>query len=329
MNGIVMVKITSFALLFLLGCSSLKKEPTPPQKKVSNSTNSGENPAWILNPIDFCGSKKLCAVGEGVSLSQASASARAALARKFTSSISTDYQEMISSNGASTDQFNTEVIREITEIEIEGVETIESFETNVGFYALAAIDRNSLAKNYLDEINKLDSEIEKKVTSQNLGAKLNLKELFLARETLNQRRHFLIKKRKPSRYKYNDILDALESSNKRFALVYTSEENENIHNMLKSLFERSGLVFSQNEAKANFLINVQLTEKEEYMKVSGFEKFRFGLQLKSIDGSSQKLLGTLTTESIMSGRNRDQALEKALVALENECKEKLDKLNLK
>ena len=116
------MNITLLWLLFLVGCTQFH-----PQKSGLSDTES-DLPGWIYSPYEFCqDGREFCTAGEGRSLTEAEANARAHLASIFEVKIKTDFQSFTSSSQVLPwqSQVKEEVQKSISESVDQVLEAVE------------------------------------------------------------------------------------------------------------------------------------------------------------------------------------------------------------
>src|SRR5690606_27515610 len=157
-----MLKLLLFvSALIFVGCSSTQSE----------ITHGKENrPRWIMDPVEFCGDTKLCAVGEGISLARAEVHARSNLAKTFkveinsTTDVSEESLSVASADFLQSSGVNEEVrihTREAVDEVLEGVVTSKKHQEDDGsFYVLAELDKTTARRLMKPRIEALDIEIE-------------------------------------------------------------------------------------------------------------------------------------------------------------------------
>ncbi len=293
-------------------------------------------PEWIANPYSLCPRSALCAVGEGPSLIRAELSARAALGRIFRTKIESTFKvSEFSDNKSSTpDSQIIEEIKEKTDIELSSVEIIKYFEDEMTFYALAKLNKMKAARVLHDEILKIDEEMKDLAQQLGTGALAKLERSFKEREQLHFRYKFLTNTEIRPPVSYEDILKL----KRKIALTYLIDLNiiqDDVEKKLaldsvlrQVLANHSFRVVPKDRIQkdATHKLEVRSFEKELYLQIRGFVRYRFSYSFISTNIKTGKS-DSQTFEIVKVGRNYDQAREKSRSELLKVLNEEFDKIN--
>lgn len=315
-------------LLFVAACgTATKRSVESSEEKVEVSK---EIPAWVNAPEESCKSYQLCAVGEGAGLMMASANARKEISKVFETKVKA---KLKSNEFYLDDKMSSQIqneIEEVTENVLKGVEIKETFDDGTSFYAFAYLNKIDASKSVKEDIDKIDAEMVSLKNQRGLKSYRKLKQLYNKREYLNERHRFLTKSGVRSPISYKDILKgrALVAS----TIIAIDLEGDQTGEMAKTI----SLALTENEYKvvekkyqkrATHHVVGEFTSKKQYLKVSGFEKYEFTLQLNS-QRTNGKKLGSITMTEVATGRDYAQALGNALKMIRTNLKEKIIELNI-
>lgn len=313
-----------FLLFFLISGSAFSKRPV-----------------WLSSPLDFCGKKYLCAVGEAAGKLMASANARNELAKIFKVKISGNkkiFTESLSkrlADGSLSGEVLEEIqgnISESAEEILEGVEIREVYQDDESHFALASLNKKKAADQIKKKIKKIDNEIYRQVK---LGKRSNLfrsLKKWYTRDELNNRYEFLVERSIKPRVSLKKILDKKrekELLNTRIFLKVKEfdKKGEIKHILIQSLLENNFRIVSNKKNKYKYMVKVTLDSKKVYFNVKGFEKYKFTLKLSSKSGKGVSL-GALSFISSKNGRNKQQCFERALPEIKKYLSDNLFELKL-
>ncbi len=288
-------------------------------------------PKWIEDISKGCKKNELCAVGEGESTGFAQRNARTALAKIFSTKIKSKFTQEIASHGGVISDDASEQIEESTEAALEGVEIKKVYEGKLYVYALAVINKKKAAKGFKSEIKKIDSRMRVFIKDDSASAAVKLEKLFVQREGLNKRYEFLTGRGITSPITFEQVFAAKKQRVGTVIVhVYIDESEPKLlePSIAKQLTEQGFQVTTgrvRNKKSTHVLTGSMVPEKQ-YMKIEGFEKFKFQVELSSSNAKSIST-GHVVFSDVETGRNFQQAYEKAIPVLMENLKENMDKLN--
>ncbi len=272
-------------------------------------------PEWVNDPAEFCGDEKLCAVGEGTSLTRAEVAARKNLAKIFRveinsttniseHSVSTTTPGLVQSEGVTPEvALNT---REVVDEVLEGVVTAKKHQEGIDVFALAELDKNTSAKLIKPRIAAIDSEIQEIVNSARRSLLPRAFELESARTSLQ---NFLAVlgisdfSRGISRGQLLALQQKYDAAPLR-VLIANEGEWDAIARTIESELSNLGYkIVSQGPFHAQVKINN--SAQREYLNVKGFERYHVNVQLTALDQAG-KTLGALGFEQVENGRSLAQ-----------------------
>lgn len=322
-----------FLILALSSCGSFKK-----QKKII--VRSGERPAWLFEAGKACQNFELCAVGEAPGRLGAEIAARNNLAKIFETKIKSTLNIKTTSQSETVDQvvsgkINEDVIEKIqaeTNEVLKGVEIKEFFETKDSFFALAALDKPRASKGLATEMESVDADMvalinDGRRSSLNKGLKK-----YRIREALNLRHQFLSNRTINSPISLSTILKKKRAKRDLGTIIKVKFNEVGKISQIKSLVTRHLLdydfkVVTRGGSSSQYQVTGSLKKEEQHMKVSGFKRFKFFLEIKSLNSKNEKI-GGIDFETTQTGRNLSQAYETALPEIKNFLKDKLIELNI-
>lgn len=289
-------------------------------------------PSWVQDSKKQCKKAELCAVGEGGSQSAAARNARVALSKIFENQVSSKFSSNLSSNNGKVDDSASEQIEEITETALEGVEIVKTAESKTEYYALASINKMKAANGFEREIKKIDEKMEILYNEKDPSLAVKIEQMYLQREVLNKRYAFLTGRELSSKIDFSKIF-----KNKRKAManvvlhVYLDEEEPKyIETAVVQELSTAGYKVTTGQvrnAASTHIITGEVNAEKMYMKVEGFEKYKFSLKLTSSDTKKvQKSQLSFDTEE--TGRNYDQAVQKALEKIKEYVKANINQLTI-
>jgi len=296
----------------------------------SSFTYAGK-PKWINDASRGCKKSELCAVGEGDSRNFAIISAKTALAKIFSTKIKSKFTQEISSHGGYISDDTSEQIEEVTEAALEGLEIKKVYEGKLYVYALAVINKRKLARGFQSEIRKIDEKMSVFVSANSGSAAAKLQDLFVKREVLNKRLEFLTGHGITSPVTFKQVYAARSKRVGNIIVhVYIAErEPKLLEPQIAQLLVSKGYKVTtgrvRNKLSTHILSGSMLPQKQ-YMKIDGFEKFKFQVELTS-SNAKQVQVGHVVFSEIETGRSYQQAYEKAVPVLMENLKNSMDKLN--
>lgn len=287
-----------------------------------------ETPNWINEPEKACLQSEICVIGEGTGFQTASAAARNEIARFFKTKVVSTFKVTTTSDNQSTDESVLNELEESTDEILEGVVIKSRYESKESVYVLASLDKKDLARRIRNQIKDYDEKLEENFKAENHSSLFKLKKYYNLRETLNFRYEFLSGQRVPEKISFSDIakLQSILSKGILVSVKFKGEAKEKLKGEILGLLSEVG--FRTMPKGGTHQIRGKLSSEKAYLKVKGFEKYSFHLELTSILTKKSVNLGTLNYETNATGRNYEQALEKALTQIRKYMTENIDKLNI-
>lgn len=332
---IIMIRIL-LCIIFLTSCSGLK---TREEVKKENP-NSGKRPVWVNNKDEFCKANQLCAVGEGAGPMAADANARKEMSKIFETKVkssstfittgeSTLKDDVVS--GESKDDYYQR-LEETSEQLLKGVEIVQKYEGDDAIFSLAVLNKSRAAKLLKSEMQELDKEIRAYYKDGRRHSLFKALKLFKIRNNLNARYEFLSGRRFGEGISRSRILAKKKEKRMLGTTIFVDVKelgkvSEVEHLIIRQLLDNDFRVVTKSNKKFDFKVTGQLSKEKKHFNVDGFEKYQFMLQLKSVNGSGQKI-GAVDFTHKQTGRSLVHAYESAKPEIRKYLRENLNELNI-
>ncbi len=288
---------------------------------------------WVTDTKKGCKSSEICAVGSGDSRNASERNARLALGKIFDTKISSKLSSSLKSSGGNVEDAVSEDIEELTESALAGVQITKNFEDKTSFYSLAVLNKAKAASGFKKEIENLDSQMKVIFRDGDGVEKIKLGKLFVKREILNKQYHFLTNQSLESPVSYEEVFSAKKSASSEVVVhVYLDEaEPKTVESALVAEITAMGFRATSGQIRnknSTHIITGEFVPEKQYMQVEGFEKYRFILKVKAMKAGTKIESGHFNFEDIETGRNLDQATEKALPKIKEFIKQNIGDLSL-
>lgn len=293
-------------------------------------TALGNPPQWMDAPEKWCKKSRLCAIGQGESYALATADARQAMSKIFETKIQSSFTTTEGLEGSSSTMSMREEINEATEGIISGIEILERYNDNDTTYVIAAINKMKTANVIKGQIDKIDDEMKSHKDSKKSNAATKMKKLYNERFPLVQSYQFLTGMKLPASVSLDEIRKKARELTNNIIVRLKLDDNTNgeITSILRESLILEGYKIASSERDKRTTHNVigKISSKEEYLKVSGFKKYSFTIDIQ-VKNDMERKTGAMTYSVTTMGRNYEQSLEKALPQLKKYITENIDKLN--
>ena len=301
---------------------------------VFTSFTSFAMPEWAKEIKKDCKKSELCAVGTGDTRGAAERNARVALSRIFDTKISSNLSSSLKSYGKNTEESVSEDIGEATELALSGLEIKKIDEDKTSFYALAVVNKSKAAAGFRKEIESIDGEMKAIFKVGDDVDKVKLGRLFVKREVLNKQYHFLKNQYIDSPISAEEIFAAKNNGAQNLVVhVYLDEdEPKSLEGALTKAISDLGFKSSSGRVRnknSTHVITGEFVADKQYLKVDGFEKYKFVLKLKAMKADTKVETGHLNYEVIETGRNFSDANDKAVSKFQEYVKNNIENLNLR
>lgn len=274
-------------------------------------------PNWVNKPEAGCKESELCAVGVGSGMETAKASARNNISKIFETKIKSEFTSSLEGSDESSDFYSKELIEEETKSILEGTIIREVFEGKTEVYALAALDKFKMARSLKKEITSLDTEMAILLKQGGASRAIKAQSLYLKRNHLASQYYFLTKINLPEIISYEEVFKNKKNAikDKIIHLTFDGERSKELETIVMELLVSKGFKVTTGKKinkKATHLIQGKFESSPEFLKVDGFEKYKFLLSLEVTKSGEDVKIGHLLTEELSVGRTFDQAFSKAL-----------------
>lgn len=284
---------------------------------------------WItdVTKVSDCKSKYICTVGEGPSLNLSKANARTNMSKIFSTKIQSKFSSTLSDAG----ETSSEELNESTEAVLEGVEVLKVSEDDTGYYALAGLNKSKASRSFKRQIEKMDEKMEVYLEDGGMSAARKLKQLYMQREVMNKRYEFLSGRSISESITYDQVFKSNKKLSDLVVHVYLEEEApKEVESDLVKLLSDAGMKITTGKELnkgATHIVTGSLQADKQYMKVDGFEKYKFVLKLEAMNrdriGS-----GSLNFDITETGRDYDQTHDRAIGKIRDFLNNNIDKLNI-
>ncbi|OFZ23274.1 MAG: hypothetical protein A2202_02825 [Bdellovibrionales bacterium RIFOXYA1_FULL_36_14] len=299
-----------------------------------------KKPAWISDLSTYCKSSELCTVGEAVGMMQAESSARKEMSKIFMTQIKS--KNTLTSSGKQVsvgDQpisgsFEEDMYGEIeekTEGALRGVIIKDTYETSDSFYALAILKKSEGAQFLKSEMEELDKNIVEFYKDGRRNSLNKALKIMQVRDGLNINYEFLQGNKYPSKVTYQQVMEKKNKKRSQNVVVFLkvsepSEKGEIRDIIIAKLLEDDFKVVTENK-NHKYKIEVEVKKNKEYLKVEGFEKYKFMLRINSFNQSEEKL-GSLEFDKASVGRDYSHAYSNVLPDIMDFIIDKIGELNI-
>lgn len=289
-----------------------------------------DKPKWLTAPQESCKSSELCAIGMGASRNFAEADGRAAIAKIFMSKVHSSFSQEVSAFGGTITNEIKEKVEQRTDAILEGVEIRSFYEDDTDIYALAVLNKRKAATSFKAEIEKIDEKLKVYSTENSSRAAREMRRLSIERTGLDKRYEFLTGFSIPAPISFKQIFAARKKFVSKYVIhVYIDEKEPKVFTpkVMEFLTQEGFKVTTGNirSKQATHMLTGEITVEKMYMKVEGFSKYKFTANLTSANLKGVES-GKASFFVVSTGRNLQQAYDKAVVQLIDKLKENMQKL---
>lgn len=293
-----------------------------------NAKEDVKKPLWITNTAMVCSPLEICAFSEASDLESAKKQALLNLANSIKTKITSTFNSQISLINDSIKETTFEEIFQSTDLELQGAEIKQTFESENKYYAFATLSKLKMAKNIELENNELNLEIKNIKNNPAVSNLLKLNQISNKKKEYETIYRLLINEELP---KEKDLIELQKIKAKIFKktnlfIFVDNDETKQIEKFLKSFYSKNKLKIT-SQSNFNYKIEGNLHVSPESLKVEGFEKYNFSLQISSqkFKQSNKSMIEIHFSET---GRNFNQIKEKAILKIIEELKDKIYDLEL-
>lgn len=290
-----------------------------------------ERPAWLTDTSEVCKKSQICTVGMGESRILAEASGRSALAKVFEVKVSSLFDSNEYNNNKENIINTYENIKEETNLVLEGVTFSKYYLGEKYHYALAVLNKHKFAMSIKSQLDEISSEVKELSIENNTGSIFKISKLIINYKILANRYQFLtgIKLKSPMS---NEQLTQKRRELTAGIIVHLyieGDESKVLTSYMGEVLTSMGFQITKGKVwnkKATHLLGGKILEQKEHFKVEGFEKYKY---LLTMDAQNRKRLksGSLSLESIMSGRSKDQIRKKAMNEFKTKIQDNINKIS--
>ena len=318
--------------LFLFSCSSLRHHDDK-----SSHAGGKKHPLWINDTSQYCGEDKFCAVGEASDAAKGEARARDNLAKIFStkvesrSTVKVSFEGGVHDSSRKSDEEYVSLIRESTELVLEGAVIEARFQDEESHFALASLEKHLGARILRNKIQGLDEQMEALYQTNRRSHLRKAIGLHKAREALEGRYLIFRSMATPPPVPLKVLMNKMLSlGTNRVIFVEGGREND------ATLFEKALVqelvalgfkVASDENSQFDIKVRTTLDFEEQHLNVKGFKKFIVSFTMSSFNPKNQKQ-GQVVFEFEGNGRSRKDILYKVRDEMIKSIKEHTDKLNL-
>jgi hypothetical protein len=322
-----------FMTVFIVGCGTYNKNSHKVKNKTYSNSKEEKKPSWINNPSEYCSLLELCAVGSGTGRMTSNSNARSNMLKIFETKIDSIFEEKITSNSfIGIIKEIQERVTETTKGTLKSLEIKETWEGPDEIFSLAVINKNKMRILVKNEIKEIDNKMKVWMGDESLSSVYKLKKLYIQRKGLNNNYQILTDSKIDQAFTYKQIYEKSKNKlSKIYIKVKLDEESpKQIQpELIKLLTDMDIKVINKNikNKMSTHLISGKFKPKKNYLKVKGFKKYKFILELYAQKNDSAKT-GSLQFDTVQVGRTYNQALEKALPLVKDFIRKNIDNLNI-
>ncbi len=313
-----MIRLISLIVLGLaFSCSSTK-----------NSKNSTEKPDWVNSPEANCSKEYICAVGSGSGLNASYADARAEIAKQFTANVKAKHVSSLTSENYKISESTFDEVEESTNEVISGVNIKESWEDSENYYSYARLNRKAAGKLLQTQIKTIDNEINELFKKQSFAMIVKIMPLFQKRELLNSKYNFITNNSVNSKYSFDRLANSLNDLKNTYRLKIEASDSAPgaLVSKIKGYFGKNGIKLVEDNSFTHS-VDLKFHSSKQFLKVKGFEKYQFVVDIKAQKNQSPKSQVISFKEYIVA-RDFNDCLAQALVQIDEFIDEKIYKLGL-
>jgi hypothetical protein len=196
------------------------------------------------------------------------------------------------------------------------------------------VNKSKAAAGFKKEIETIDTQMKAIAKDSDNIEKIKLQRLFVRREVLNKQHQFLTNQTIESPVSYDEIYSANRTASNDVVIhVYLDEdEPKTIEATLVRSLSDLGFRATSGQTRhknSTHIVTGEYVADKQYLKVDGFEKYKFVLKMKAMKSGTKVESGHLDFEVIETARDFSQANDKAIAKVQEFIKNNIEKLNLK
>jgi len=332
------------SIIFLLLTASLVSVSACGSSKVSKKGPLMQAEIAAKKPnidLEYPSDEYLTVTGIGRSEKLARKNALAEMAAYFEAKIVSDVSNKV--NSVTTASGNERVtskaeqeVRGLSSIELKGVELAEAWydQSQMTYYALAALDRKKAKTNWLSEIDVLDKKIEGELSAvkeakspfSRLQPFKNCQKLWLERETILSHLNVLgFKAPVSTAYDIKDIISGISHIRSNIIInvdIRGDENASNVDNKISEFLTAKGFKL-KNRKSANILIKGDMKLEDTNLNSNSWKFARATISLKIVDKLSGETIGEISENKRQGHSSYKEAGHKAIQKASDLVLEKL------
>ncbi|MCT4641842.1 MAG: LPP20 family lipoprotein [Bacteriovoracaceae bacterium] len=320
------IYILIFIILFM-ACSSKDK------KGYEYSRAQGiEVPKWVYSLSEVCEEQKyLCASAEGESFTQSDLNAKKSLASILEVEVNSNYQlkrfGLTSLESKGLEEKIDYKINETISVSLNGARIQDRFKKENSFFSYILIKKSDVKKILYPKIKSIDSKLMS-LYRQNKKVYVNkLLALLKEREALLSQYVVVTSKTIPAPLSYDQIYRLKNKDLNKSMLKVIKLDNLPLGLAGQIEQELTDLGFQIVKHAAAKKVRIKFNSKSEYLKVKGFEKFTFVLEIQAYDLESKKI-GHINIKKVGVGRSKKDAYLKVSNQILKDFRDNIGSLNI-
>jgi hypothetical protein len=279
----------------------------------NNIGASSKLPKWVQDVAGDCKDGNICAVGSGKSLNTAKADARNNIQKVFETKISSSFSTDIKNKNDNINEYYSDSLQENSEGILKGIVISKTFKDGEGFYVLASLDKENMAKEVKIDIENSDKQMKVLLNDNKTYLIKKLEYVYNNRNLLNKKYLFLTGKSIPEVVKYKDINKYKQKARENSKSYFLAIDNLEIKNLIENLLNDNGIKIAKAKENAQRVISGKITTKKEFLDVDDFEKYSISLTLNVLNDNI--IISSLNRKIVETGMSFEQIYEKLMVQL--------------
>ena len=306
------------------------------------ATTTDQFPKWIEDVSTECSSTyEMCAVGEGVGMLMAEANARKSLAMEFEVKVTGKnlFQKNTTQNSTGdtilegeVQEQSHQVVEEFFDEVLKAVKVKKRVNLKDKFFVLVSLDRKEAAKRIASEMKLHDDSMQSHFNNPKYFNFKGLLKQFAIREKLNLRYEYLHGQKVKFKLSYDEIYKKKLANEKDTRPVWlefigNGDPGGMIAIVSKELVDNGFKVVTQKKPEYRFHVLVNLKQTEDFIKVEGFVRYNYQLEVLCLNRQGQRV-GSIGQTVPVVGRNIDHTFQRAMDEFKVYVVENFHDLNL-
>lgn len=321
------------------GTTASSTQPRTETKPSYTEPKPEPEPTPVMDsPTDFSSSRYLTAKGYGQSKPEAIRQAKAELSNIFEAKISSDVTSKVkqvtdSVRGSSFNKSIQSKIRVQSDIQLEGVQVGEPTREHGEYVAVAALDKYKARDKWMNDIGKVDTEIDVLLTKSNSATSKILKllplkkvlELWVQREVSLSRLRVIGFASDITPKDLKSILLSISQikSSMLVDIDVSGAKGSSVRDTVAEILTDNGFKIGDFESNSDVLISGSVKINEVHNNNPRFKFSRATVSLNIIDTRTNNQVGQVTENARGAGLNYDEAGHIAVKKVSELVSEKL------